>query len=265
MIPKVIHYCWFGGNPLPERFVRCIDSWRRVMPDYEIRRWDESNYAIDKTCDYVREAYAAGYWAFVSDYARLDICTLYGGIYLDVDVEAVMPFDDLLDLEGFCGFEIGKRIVPDEVNLGLALGLTPGAPMGAILRDDYHGRHFIKPDGTYDLTPCPTIQTRVLLEHGLCLDNTRQTVNGLTVLPTEYFCPINQYTGERILTPRTHSIHHYAGSWNPPADRERRRLRMQYSHLGPLGANVASTLVAYGKHYGPVVMWKEILHKLGKK
>ena len=99
MIPKIIHYCWFGGNPLPERFTRCIDSWRRVMPDYEIRRWDESNYAIDETCDYVREAYEAGYWAFVSDYARLDICTRYGGIYLDVDVEAVTPFDDLLDRE----------------------------------------------------------------------------------------------------------------------------------------------------------------------
>lgn len=263
MIPKIIHYCWFGGNPIPGNLQYCIDSWKRVMPDYEIRRWDESNYDIGK-CTYMREAYEEKKWAFVSDYARLDICYTYGGIYLDTDVEVVKPFDDLLSLQGFCGMEIGKGSAPDEVNVGLALGLERGQEMGRIMRNDYHTLHFKKPNGLLDVTPCPVIQTRLLTKYGLKLSNEIQNVNGLTVFPTEYFCPMNQYTGEIDVTLNTYSIHHYFGSWYSLADRERRLLRQKYSGYGKVGAEVMSTFVAYKKHYGVVGMWKQIAEKLIK-
>lgn len=261
MIPKVIHYCWFGKKEIPDNLQRCIESWKKVMPDYEIRKWDESNYDINK-CDYIKEAYAEKKWAFVSDYARLDICYTYGGIYLDTDVEVVKPFDALLSLDGFCGMEIGKHALPDEANVGLAMGLSKGLEMGRILRDDYHSLHFKKSDGSLDLTPCPVIQTRTLKKYGLISNNKTQVINGITVFPTEYFCPMNQYTGEMNLSPNTYSIHHYFGSWNSAADKKRRELRMHYSGFGRLGSEIFSTFVAYKEYYGILGMWKEILEKL---
>lgn len=263
MIPKIIHYCWFGGNPIPENLQCCMESWKRLMPDYEIKRWDESNYDINK-CAYIREAYEAKKWAFVSDYARLDICYTYGGIYLDTDVEVIKPFDDLLSLQGFCGMEVGKRIIPDEVNLGLVFGLERGQEMGRVMRDDYHTLHFKKPNGLPDVTPCPVIQTRLLSGYGLKLTNEIQNINGLTVFPTDYFCPMNQYTGEIKITQNTYSIHHYFASWYSPADQERRELRQKYSRYGKASAEIMSSFIAYRKHYGLVGMWKKIAEKLIK-
>ena len=264
MIPKIIHYCWFGGNPIPDEFQRCIDSWKRVMPDYEIKRWDESNYDVKK-CAYMNEAYEAEKWGFVPDYARLDICCTYGGIYLDVDVEVIKPFDDLLVLDGFCGIETG-RSKTCYVNLGLALGLVQGHEMGGIMRDDYHSLSFKKKNGTPDLTPSPVIQTRSLLQHGFKPENSKQIIKGLTVFPVEYFCPADQFTGETNITENTYSIHHYAASWCSPADRERRDLRKSYSRrYGRAGSEILSTLVSYKKHYGLFGMWKQIAGKAKKK
>lgn len=263
VIPKIIHYCWFGGNPIPKNLQRCIDSWKRIMPDYELRRWDESNYNINK-CSYMKEAYEAGRWAFVSDYARLDICYTYGGIYLDTDVEVLKPFDDLLSLEGFCGMEAGKGKKCVEVNVGLALGLARGQKMGRVMRDDYHRLHFKTSDGALDMTPCPVIQTRLLSKYGLMPRNEVQNINGLMVFPTEYFCPVNQYTGEKNITSNTYSIHHYSGSWYSPADQERRELRQKYSRYGKMGAEILSAFIAYRKYYGLVGMWEKIAEKLIK-
>ena len=117
MIPKKIHYCWFGGNEMPEVVIKCIKSWKEIMPDYEIIRWDESNYDVKK-CKFISDAYAEKKWAFVSDYARLDILYDHGGIYLDTDVEVLKSLNDLLDLDGFCGFETGKRENEYYVNIG---------------------------------------------------------------------------------------------------------------------------------------------------
>lgn len=261
MIPKVIHYCWFGGNDIPENLQRCMDSWKQFMPDYQIQRWDESNYDIGK-CDYIREAYAEKKWAFVSDYVRLDVCYTYGGIYLDTDVEVLKSFDELLSLDGFCGMEIGKNSKPNEVNVGLGMGMCQGQEMGRILRDEYHTMHFKKRDGSLDLTPCPTIQTHTLKKYGLKFVNEVQNINGLTVFPTDYFCPMNQYTGNIQLTPNTFSIHHYFASWVRPADQMRRRLRQEYSKFGKVIAEVLSTFIAYRKYYGMFGMWKEIIKKL---
>lgn len=263
MIPKIIHYCWFGKNEIPDNLKQCIESWKKIMPDYEIRRWDESNYDINK-CDYIKEAYAEKKWAFVSDYARLDICYTYGGIYLDVDVEVIKPFDDLLVLDGFCGMEIGTRELPEEANVGLALGMKKGLEMGRILRDAYHSLHFKKSDGSLDMTPCPVIQTKTLKEYGLKLNNKTQKINDFTVFPTTYFCPMNQYTGELEITNETYSIHHYFCSWKSPADKRRRELRMKYSKFGKLGSDIISSFIAYREYYGIVGMWKKIWEKLKK-
>lgn len=260
MIPKVIHYCWFGKNEIPDNLKRCIESWKKKLPDYEICRWDESNYDINK-CEYIREAYSEKKWAFVSDYARLDICYTYGGIYLDTDVEVIKSFDDLLNLDGFCGMEIGKEKMPNEVNVGLALGMQKGLEIGRILRDTYHSLHFKREDGSLDLTPCPVIQTKILKEFGLLANNKMQVIENLTVFPTDYFCPMNQYTGKIEITDRTYSIHHYFDSWDSPVDQKRRKLRMKYSKFGKLGAEIISTFIAYREYYGFIGMWKKILNK----
>jgi hypothetical protein len=210
----------------------------------------------------MREAYEARQWAFVSDYARLDICYTYGGIYLDTDVETIKPFDDLLELDGFCGMEMGKNIFPDEVNTGLVLGMRQNLEMGRILRDDYHSLHFLQNDGSYDLTPCPVIQTKILREMGLKLDNKIQKINDLTIFPTDYFCPMNQYTGDIIITDNTYSIHHYFASWVSSVDQRRRELRMRYSFCGRFVSNVISTFVAYSSFFGFFGMWREVLKKI---
>lgn len=109
MIPKIIHYCWFGGNPLPELAVKCIESWKKYCPDYEIKRWDESNFDL-KCCDYVKEAYQAKKWAFVSDYVRFKVLYDEGGLYFDTDVELIKPIDDILARGPFMGVEVGQPI-----------------------------------------------------------------------------------------------------------------------------------------------------------
>ena len=263
MIPKIIHYCWFGRNEMPEKFKACIKSWKEKMPDYEIICWNEDNYDVNK-CQYIKDAYEMKKWAFVSDYVRLDVCYTYGGIYLDTDVEVIKSFDELLNLNGFCGMEIGKNCLANEVNVGLALGMIKGLPIGKILRDDYHSLRFIKKDGTLDLTPCPTIQTRVLVKHGLKLNNEQQTIDDMTVFPTRFFCPMNQYTGDIVITPDTFSIHHYAGSWVLPVDKKRRNLRIKYSKYGKTTSEIISTYIAYKEEYGLVKMWKKIFLKLKK-
>lgn len=260
MIPKVIHYCWFGKSEIPENLQQCIESWKKVMPDYEIIRWDESNYDINK-CDYIREAYNEKKWAFVSDYARLDICYTYGGIYLDTDVEVIKSFDSLLELDGFCGMEIEKEKNHNEVNVGLALGMKKGLEIGKILRDEYHSLHFKRKDGTLDLTPCPVIQTRTLKKFGLQTNNQKQVIKNFTIFPTDYFCPMNQYTGEIKITDKTYSIHHYSDSWDTAADQKRRKLRMKYSSFGKLGSEIISTFISYKEFYGFMGMWKEIRNK----
>lgn len=263
MIPKVIHYCWFGGNEIPDNIKSYIESWKKIMPDYEICRWDESNYDVNK-CNYMKEAYDARKWAFVSDYARLDILYNHGGIYLDVDVEVLKPFDELLNLDAFCGREKGRDSSENYVNTGLVIGMKKHCEIGKVLRDDYHIKHFKKSDGKLDITPCPIIQTTLLKKMGLTDEDKVQTVEGMVIFPTDYFCPMNQYTGQTDITDNTFSIHHYYGSWYARVDRKRRELRMQYSKYGKLLSNVISSFIAYKEEYGIFKMWREIWKKIIK-
>lgn len=206
-IPKVIHCCWFGKNKMPKLAKKCINSWKKYCPDYKIIIWDESNFDIEQN-RYAKEAYLAGKWAFVSDYARLKILYDHGGIYFDCDVEVIKPIDPLIKDNGFMGFD-EKGIVCT----GLGFACEKGNELvGALLRD-YDHIPFILDDGSYDLTPCPDRNTETLKNLGMNIDNKKQTFMGIKFFPEDYLCPMNYYTGKKTITENTYSIHHYSASW----------------------------------------------------
>lgn len=240
MIPKIIHYCWFGGNPEPEDVKRCIASWRKFLPDYEIKRWDETNYDITR-CKYMSDAYKERKWAFVSDYARVDIVHQYGGIYLDTDVEVVRSFDELLHERMFCGFESrdpkgykkGHK-VEMSVNLGLGYGAEKGHPILRDIQDLYQTLNFYNEDGSLNLIACPRYQTQILCKHGLIPNNETQRFDGGIAYSPEYFCPQSNITDEMLcLTDNTYSIHHFTITWAPKKDLEARDLKNKLQRFMP--------------------------------
>lgn len=211
MIPKKIHYCWFGGKPLSKDAHRCIDSWKKYCPDYEIIRWDESNYDVTKN-KYMMEAYNQKKWAFVSDYARLDVVYSEGGLYLDTDVELIKNIDVFFAEDGFMGFEDGKHVSP-----GLCTAAKKHHPTIKEMMDEiYSNRSFFKEDGTIDDTPSPSGNTAFLLKRGLVQNNQKQTVAGITIFPKDYFCPMDYKTGKLTKTENTYAIHWFSGSWQTP-------------------------------------------------
>lgn len=209
MIPKIIHYCWFGHGEIPEKDKRCIESWKVHCPNYKIVRWDESNYDVSKN-KYMQEAYEAKKWGFVPDYARLDIIYEYGGIYLDTDVELIRNIDVLLDNSVFMGFESDSAVSP-----GLGFGAEKNNPLiGELLHTIYDRLRFIREDGSYDTKPSPSRNTEFLMKKGLQLDGMFQKLScGLTIYPKEYFCPLEYETGIINITEYTYSIHHFHASW----------------------------------------------------
>lgn len=207
MIPKTIHYCWFGKGEIPEKDKECIESWKKHCPDYEIMLWNEGNYDISKN-KYMQQAYQEGKWGFVPDYARLDIVYNNGGIYLDTDVEIIQSFDDLLNNKGFAGFEEDRYVA-----LGLGFGAEKNNPLIKKMRDQYDGLSFINEDGTLNTIPSPVLSTQILEEAGYIMDGSFQCIDGFNIYPSEYFCPMDYQTGEVIITKYTKSIHWYNASW----------------------------------------------------
>lgn len=206
MIPKKIHYIWFGGKPLPELTIRCIESWKSYCPDYEIIQWNESNFNFHENA-YAEEAYKEKKWAFVSDYARLHILVNEGGIYIDTDVELLKSLDSLLVLEAFSGFEVKNRIQT------ALMGCQAGHPFFKELLESYKQRHFIKNDGSMDLTTNVSEITSHCLKKGLQLNNKLQEIDGITIFPNDFFCPKNVDTLQIKITQNSYAIHHFDGSW----------------------------------------------------
>lgn len=240
MIPKIIHYCWFGGKEEPEDVKRCVASWKKFCPDYEIRRWDETNYDITR-CKYMEDAYKAKKWAFVSDYARLDVLCEYGGLYMDTDVEMLRSFDDLLEEEMFCGFEsrdpvvyYGEKANDKSVAFGLGFGAEAGHPYIKELIGLYQKLNFYNADGTMNLISCPFYQTLILKKHGLVANNETQRLEHCMVFSPEYFCPKSNVT-DRFLYPtdRSYSIHHFTISWADPHDKRLWDMKARLSHYMP--------------------------------
>ena len=220
-IPKTIHYCWFGGNPLPELALKCIESWKKYCPDYEIIEWNEKNFDLTSNT-YVKEAYEAKKWAFITDYVRLYAMVNYGGIYMDTDVEVIKPLDQFLVHEAFSGFEDPKNI-PTGI-----MACEKDFTLFKELLSYYDNRHFIKEDGSYDMTTNVVTITNMCLEHGLVLNNQLQTVRGFTLYPNDVFCPKSHETGEINLTENTHTIHHFSGSWISKEERKYAELEKKY-------------------------------------
>ena len=213
MIPKVIHYCWFGNNPLPPLAEKCIASWKKYFPDYEIRQWNETNFDFS-VCDYAAEAYAAKKWAFVSDYARFKILHDHGGLYFDTDVEVIRDLSPILEQGAFMGCEdVGS------CNPGLALGAAPQMPFYKEMLDGYAQRHFLNPDGSYNLCTVVEYTTDLLKKHGYVGTDDPEQIADITIYPKEYFCPMNPVDFELIVTDNTYSIHHYAASWVSGSER----------------------------------------------
>jgi|SRR5690625_1079484 len=258
MIPRKIHYCWFGGNPLPEIARSCIDSWRRYCPEYEIVRWDESNCDLNAN-EFVRSAAENKKWAFVSDYYRLKVVEKYGGVYLDIDVELLKPLDDLLIFNGFMGFELGDDKL---VNTGLGFGAIANHPIVVALRENYEKASFIKDDGSLDMTPCPQRDTKVLSSLGLVRNNKKQNILGMTILPPEYLSPIG-FLGEENFTINTYSVHHFNASWLTEIQRERnlRKKKFRERFGKKIGSILHLSAISYEeiKYNGIVSFFNQVL------
>ena len=216
MIPKVIHYCWFGGNPLPKSAQKCIASWRKYLPDYEIKEWNESNFDVN-IIPYTAEAYKAKKYAFVSDYARFWILYKYGGLYFDTDVEVIKNMDDIIAKGAFMGLEKKQAgATPTQLGVapGLGLGVNPGLGLYKELLDVYDDKHLFSAFGKIGET-IVGITSKIMQKKGIKRQSDGFLHCGeITIYPEEYFCPKNYYTGELTITPNTCAIHHYTATWH---------------------------------------------------
>lgn len=237
MIPKIIHYCWFGRGQMPKLALKCIASWKKYLPDYEIKEWNEDNFNLD-LYPYVREAYDARKFAFVTDVVRLYALYNEGGIYMDTDVEVLKPLDQFLIHTAFSGFE-GHTTV--------STGIMASERGGIWAKENlayYDGRHFRKTDGSLDVTTNVITITNYMLAKGLKPNNTFQDFpNLITLYPKDYFCPIEQEGHKLVLTSNTVCIHHFAGSWITG----RQKLKKRISRF--LGTNITLVIIAVKRFF----------------
>lgn len=207
MIPKIIHYCWFGSGPIPELTLKCIESWKKYCPDYEIMLWNESNFDINNF-RFCREAYLYKKYAFVSDYARIWALYNYGGIYLDADMEVLKDLSPLLETSAFIGLEAEDAVATS------IIGCVKNHSWIGSLLDYYKDRSFIRSNGSLDMRPNPQILTSSLYAFGFVAENKHQEIaDFLKIYPIDYFSPLSYLTREIELTNNSYCIHHYVGSW----------------------------------------------------
>lgn len=222
MIPKTIHYCWFGHAPLPQYAVSCIESWKKYLPDYEIMRWDESNFNVNIN-EYTKQAYENRKYAFVSDYARYWILYHYGGVYFDTDVEVIKPLDDILSKGPYMGLESDFGVstgtpwdtnpLPLLCNPGLGMAAEPGMVFFRKMLEQYSSLRFVFRGGSLNLVSVVTYTTKMLLKEGLIPSKGIMFFMGINIYPKEYFCPTIREDGTIDITKNTVSIHHYAATW----------------------------------------------------
>jgi mannosyltransferase OCH1-like enzyme len=205
-VPKIIHYCWFGGNKKSDLIEMCIESWHKFLPEYEIKEWNETNFDVN-CCRYVKEAYENKKWAFVSDYCRFVVLNQYGGIYLDTDVEIIKHPGQIFESECL-GFETVGMIAP-----GLVMASLPDSWLCRVMLEEYNNDTFVLENGKMNYKTVCERATAYLTQNGLVLDNTMQNVNGITIYPIEYFNPYDASTDSFAITENTVSKHHYASTW----------------------------------------------------
>ena len=224
MIPKVIHYCWFGHNPKPKMLKKCITSWSKYCSEYEVVEWNEDNVDFSLMPQYVKDAYKANKWAFVTDYVRLWVIYTYGGIYLDTDVELIRSIDDLLVCKGFFAFESNDYKM---VATGLGFGAEKGLGILADLMKSYETLEFTMPDNKENFLPNTWINWPIFEEHGVKKTDSIQIIDdNVVVYPGEFFDPMDGYLRDKInITPNTYSIHHYSMTWDNDHEKKLKQIK----------------------------------------
>lgn len=215
MIPKVIHYCWFGHNPLPPLAQKCIASWRKFFPDYEIKEWNENNFDIN-AIPYTAQAYKHKKYAFVSDYARFKILHENGGIYFDTDVEVIKPMDDILTKGAYFGRENESEFA---CNPGLGFACEPKSKLLEEMLDLYASMQFEAASGALNKKTIVEYFSEHLLKKGLQPKAGIIEFEGVYIYPSDYFCPKPSQFGKIQISENTRTIHHYAASWIGPKQR----------------------------------------------
>ncbi|MFD2613953.1 glycosyltransferase family 32 protein [Paenibacillus gansuensis] len=227
-IPRIIHYCWFGRGAKPPKIVKCMNSWRRHLPDYELVEWNEDNFDLNAN-RFVKEAYASRKYAFVSDYVRLHALFAQGGIYLDTDVEILKPLDRFLHHESFFGYE------DEQYASSCLIGSVKEHPWMEELKSYYEELPFVLPDGTLNMKTNTSIITRLCEPYGFAANGEYQVLtNGVVFYPRTYFSPYDFINGANYITENSYAIHHFAKSWLPYHVRLRGELKRRISRLaGP--------------------------------
>lgn len=216
MIPKIIHYCWFGGEELSDTAIKCINSWRKYCPNYEIKMWNEDNFNIEEY-EYTKSAYYAKKFAFVSDFARYYIIEKYGGIYMDVDVELIKPLDDFLQYPLFLA-----RQDDGQINPGLIIGGVKNHEFLIESINYYKSHEFNIKENIV------TITTNLLKKRNFSSNDILEEKENIKVFSSEYFCPISYLTGELRISEKTISIHHFDGSWLTDKEKARHNILSKY-------------------------------------
>lgn len=217
MIPKIIHYCWFGGKTLPSDVMKCIETWKKYCPDYEIKRWDESNFDVNSH-PFMRAAYEAKAWAFVSDYARLKVVYDNGGIYLDTDVELLKNLDFLLENQCYIGIQQPESLC----NTGLGFGAEKQNLIVGEMMKCYDSISFSNQEK--NTFACPWLNDKVIRSFGTVDNNEVTCLESVTVYPSRFFDPISTGNTKNLLCNETISIHHYAATWTSTGTRIKRKI-----------------------------------------
>lgn len=232
MIPKIIHYCWFGRGEKPKLVKKCIRSWKKYCPDYKIIEWNEDNYDIASAPLFVRQAFEAKMWAFVTDYIRLKVVYEHGGIYLDTDVQLIRRLNTVLNNKAYFGFEKIRNTY--FVATGLGFGAEKGYPILAELMQPYEALPFYKENGKMNTIPCVYRDTALFVSHGLLVDGKEQLLDGgIHVYPVEFFAPFNYDSYTKTITKKTLSIHWYSMSWKTREEKINRHRRIKRKRLYP--------------------------------
>lgn len=213
MIPKIIHFCWFGGNDLPDDVKQYMQTWRRVLKDFEIHEWNEQNFDLSAAPEYVKEAYRLKKYAFVSDYVRIYALKKYGGVYLDTDVEIIRDFSKYLENSDLVfGFESDRLLTT------AFIASVPGHPLIETFEKFYWSQHFIMDDGSCDMTPINNRISELAVKWGLDLDMDayQELKDNIKVYPRDYFAAFDIYNWHTKVTENTYAIHHMAASWVGP-------------------------------------------------
>lgn len=231
-IPKIIHYCWFGGKEKPDSVKKCIESWKKFLPDYQLIEWNENNFNIEKL-EYTKEAYVAEKYAFVSDVARIEALYQHGGIYMDTDVEVLKTFTPLLDARCILGMEEKEYVATS------FMAFEKEHPLVKQFLNLYESISFFYKNGQIITGTNVAKLTNLLIEKGFVQENYYQELEeGIKIYPKEFFSPYDYINCHYNITENSYCVHHFAVSWMSKKEQVKKRIKKQLSKiLGPKKMN----------------------------